>query len=52
MPYCTVDKIKCLAEYAENITDFKKCIDCEVSCDNTVFEIEKVTKTYENVQID
>lgn len=48
MPYCTLDKFKCLAKYVLNITDFKNCGHCEVSCDNTVFDIEKVTKTYEN----
>lgn len=37
--------LKCLARYASNITDVRDCTECELSCDNTVYEIEKLSKT-------
>lgn len=38
--------LKCLARYADNITDVRDCSDCELSCANIVYEIEKLSKTY------
>lgn len=43
-PYCTVMDIKCLARFSANITNIRSCVDCELTCANTVFDIEKLTK--------
>ncbi|XP_031627738.1 sodium channel protein Nach [Contarinia nasturtii] len=43
--YCTVKDLKCLSRFAENITDVRDCNRCELSCANTVYEIEKLSKT-------
>lgn len=45
MPYCTLDQLKCLVKFAENITNVKECAKCELSCSNTVYDIEKLSKT-------
>jgi amiloride-sensitive sodium channel len=48
--YCTLQNMTCIHQYASNITDITKCSDCELSCDNTVYEIEKFSKSYvENI---
>lgn len=37
--------LQCLAHFASNITDVRDCNKCELSCANTVYEIEKLSKT-------
>lgn len=44
--YCKMKDLKCLAQYSSNITDVRDCSNCELSCANTVYEIEKLSKTY------
>lgn len=46
MPYCTMKDFKCLATYATDIIDVRNCDRCELSCINTVYDIEKLSKTY------
>lgn len=36
----------CIADHVSNITSIQGCERCELSCANTVYEIEKLTKTY------
>lgn len=43
--YCKIEHIACLKEKKGNITSLKGCGDCELSCLNTVYDIEKFTKT-------
>lgn len=38
--------LKCIATHSSNITDVRDCYRCELSCANTVYEIEKLSKTY------
>lgn len=45
-PYCTLESMTCINDYASNITDITKCSDCQLSCDNTVYDIEKFSKLY------
>lgn len=45
MPYCNIQQLECLAKYMENITNVKDCQICELSCSNTVYDIEKLSKT-------
>lgn len=42
---CGFDDILCLLKYRENITDIRSCRHCELSCLNTVYDIEKFTRT-------
>lgn len=42
---CEADKLECLAKFAQNITNIDLCLHCELGCFNTVFDIEKFTKT-------
>lgn len=44
MPYCKVEDLGCLAKYAANITEVRDCNKCELSCANTVYDIEKLSK--------
>lgn len=46
MPHCKMKDLECLSKYATNITDVRECGDCELSCANTIYEIEKLSKTY------
>lgn len=34
----------CLAKYRGNITDVRECGDCVLSCNNIVYEVEKLAK--------
>lgn len=43
--HCSAEQLECLARNAKNITDISRCLHCELGCFNTVFEIEKFTKT-------
>lgn len=43
--HCGIEDFTCLVKYVENITDIKACKHCELSCINTVYDIEKFTKT-------
>lgn len=45
-PYCTLQNMTCIYQFASNITDITKCSACELSCDNTVYDIEKFSKSY------
>lgn len=45
MQYCQVKDFQCLAKYADNITNVRDCNKCELSCENTVYDIEKLSKT-------
>lgn len=42
---CGLDDFMCLLKYRENITDIRSCRECELSCLNTVYDIEKYTKS-------
>ncbi|XP_037027868.1 sodium channel protein Nach isoform X2 [Bradysia coprophila] len=44
-PYCTIEQFQCLAKYSRNITEVRDCNTCELSCSNTVYDIEKLSKT-------
>lgn len=44
-PYCRLEQFGCLAKYAQNITEVRDCNFCELSCSNTVYDIEKLSKT-------
>lgn len=41
---CGMDDFICLLKYRENITDIRGCRACELSCLNTVYDIEKFTR--------
>lgn len=41
---CGLDDFLCLLKFRENITDIRGCRQCELSCVNTVYDIEKYTK--------
>jgi hypothetical protein len=45
LPYCEIQDIECLSKYLTNITDIRGCAHCELSCHNTVYDIEKFSKT-------
>lgn len=38
---CELKDFKCLSQAASNITSMKKCLKCELSCLNTVYDVEK-----------
>lgn len=42
---CGLDDFLCLLKYRDNITDIRSCRHCELSCLNTVYDIEKFTRT-------
>ncbi|TDG40555.1 hypothetical protein AWZ03_013028 [Drosophila navojoa] len=44
VPMCTVKDFSCLNEYKLNITNIKDCLQCELSCSKTVFNIDKLMK--------
>lgn len=44
-PFCRVDQFECLSKYSRNITEVRDCNSCELSCSNTVYDIEKLSKT-------
>lgn len=39
-----MQEIACLSKHMENITNIKGCTDCELSCQNVVYDIEKLSK--------
>lgn len=41
---CGIEDFSCLLKYVKNITDIKACKHCELSCLNTVYDIEKFSK--------
>jgi acid-sensing ion channel, other len=41
---CGLDDFLCLAKYQKNITDIRNCRHCELSCFNTVYDIEKFSR--------
>lgn len=42
--YCTAQELSCLARYAKNITQITDCRQCELSCLNTVYDVDKLSK--------
>ncbi|ALC49816.1 ppk23 [Drosophila busckii] len=46
-PMCTVTDFNCLNEHQLNITNIKDCLQCELSCSKTVFNIDKLIKLTE-----
>ncbi|XP_064537003.1 sodium channel protein Nach [Drosophila montana] len=44
VPMCAVKDFACLNEYRLNITNIKDCLQCELSCSKTVFNIDKLMK--------
>jgi acid-sensing ion channel, other len=48
--YCRVKDMECLAKHLSNITEIRGCGHCELSCDNTVYDIEKFSKTWVELQ--
>jgi len=42
--HCGIEDFSCLVKYVNNITDIKACKHCELSCLNTVYDIEKFSK--------
>ncbi|XP_001664229.2 sodium channel protein Nach [Aedes aegypti] len=45
LPSCTVKELACLDKYVANITSISGCQDCELGCHNTVYDIEKYSKS-------
>lgn len=41
---CGFNDFTCLLKFRENITDIRGCRQCELSCLNTVYDIEKFTR--------
>ncbi|XP_061392832.1 pickpocket protein 28-like, partial [Musca vetustissima] len=44
---CGLNDMDCLTEYRNNITNIKDCMQCELSCSKTVYNIEKLIKNIE-----
>ncbi|XP_034660727.1 sodium channel protein Nach [Drosophila subobscura] len=44
VPMCMVKDFDCLDEFKANITNIKDCLQCELSCSKTVFNIDKLIK--------
>ncbi|XP_037725196.1 sodium channel protein Nach [Drosophila subpulchrella] len=44
VPMCMVKDFDCLDEFKTNITNIKDCLQCELSCSKTVFNIDKLIK--------
>ncbi|XP_055383286.1 sodium channel protein Nach [Condylostylus longicornis] len=44
IPMCKLSDFPCLDKYKKNITNIKDCLQCELSCQKTVYNIEKLTK--------
>ncbi|KAG5682787.1 hypothetical protein PVAND_012118 [Polypedilum vanderplanki] len=42
--HCSIEDFSCLVKHVNNITDIKACKHCELSCLNTVYDIEKFSK--------
>jgi acid-sensing ion channel, other len=42
---CNIVDMECLARKASEISDIRDCGHCELPCDTTVFDLEKVIKT-------
>jgi acid-sensing ion channel, other len=42
--HCGLDDFGCLDKHRDNITDIKNCRQCELSCLNTVYDIEKYSR--------
>lgn len=40
-PICEIKDFVCLSKYVLNITSIRRCLKCELSCLNTVYDIEK-----------
>ncbi|XP_046802644.1 sodium channel protein Nach [Lucilia cuprina] len=47
VPMCGINDLDCLSLYKNNITNIKDCLQCELSCSKTVFNIEKLIKNIE-----
>lgn len=45
MPHCKIHEFECLVKHMKNITDVRDCHRCELSCMNTVYDIEKLSIT-------
>lgn len=43
-PYCDLQDFDCLTKNVGNITDVRDCKGCELSCSNTVYDIEKLSE--------
>jgi acid-sensing ion channel, other len=43
---CGIEDIICLLKHVSNITNIKACKHCELSCHNTVYDVEKFSKVY------
>ncbi|XP_054729475.1 sodium channel protein Nach [Anastrepha obliqua] len=48
VPMCGMSDLQCLGKNKANITNIKDCMQCELSCSKTVFNIEKLIKSTEN----
>lgn len=46
VPMCGLSDLDCLSTYRYNITNIKDCMQCELSCSKTVYNIEKLIKKY------
>jgi acid-sensing ion channel, other len=44
--HCGIEDFSCLLKFHHNITDIRMCKHCELSCLNTVYDIEKFSKVY------
>ncbi|XP_054086712.1 sodium channel protein Nach [Zeugodacus cucurbitae] len=47
VPTCGVSDLMCLEKNKANITNIRNCMQCELSCSKTVFNIEKLIKNTE-----
>uniref|UniRef100_A0A1I8P581 Sodium channel protein Nach n=2 Tax=Stomoxys calcitrans TaxID=35570 RepID=A0A1I8P581_STOCA len=45
VPMCGLDELSCLSDARNNITNIKDCMQCELSCSKTVYNIEKLIKS-------
>ncbi|EDW75033.2 uncharacterized protein Dwil_GK19918 [Drosophila willistoni] len=44
VPMCSIKDFGCLNDFKMNITNIKDCLQCELSCSKTVFNIDKLIK--------
>lgn len=43
--YCSVAHLPCLVKHQGNLTNVKECARCELSCQNIVYEVDKLSRS-------
>ncbi|XP_034490359.1 sodium channel protein Nach [Drosophila innubila] len=51
VPMCAVKDFSCLNDYKLNITNIRDCLQCELSCSKTVFNIDKLVKITDRAEM-